>query len=296
MMPKLIKNLFSNIKREKLMSLSNIIIMTITFLVLGIFIIIVAVSQTTLRYLEQQAQITLFFKDDFPEDKIFELKADFERDGRIAQVSYISKDDAFKIFTELNKDEPILLESITPSILPASLEIKATDLSKLPELADELSGIDGLEELRYFSDVVSRFRFWSNVIYLIGFVLIAVFVLISYSVIIATLRTTINSKGVELEIMRLVGASEGYVKNPLILQGVFFGLASSFIAGLFILMIGAFAQYNGLLSQGIYFGFFTNLSFSPMVFSFILFVMLVISGVLLGLIGSYTAVKKYLKY
>jgi cell division transport system permease protein len=295
-MPKLLKNLFTNVQRERLMSISNIIVMTITFLVLGIFVTIVAVSQTTLRYLEQQAQITLFFKDDFEESGIFELKAKLEQDQRISEVKYISKEEAFEIFTEINKDEPILLESITPSILPASLEVNANDLSKLPEIADELHNTEGLEELRFFRDVVNRFRFWSSVVYLVGFTLIAAFILISYSVVIATLRTTINSKGVELEIMKLVGASDGYVKNPLILQGVFFGFVSSMIAGVLLLLVGIFAQVNGVLTQGIYFGFLTNISFSPLVFSIILFILLVLSGLLLGFIGSYTAVKRYLKY
>jgi cell division transport system permease protein len=295
-MTKLVKNLITNVQREKLLSLSNIAVMTITFLVLGIFIIVVAVSQTTLRYLEQQAQITLFFKDEFSETRIFELKTRLEQDQRISEVKYISKDDAFKIFSELNKDEPILLESITPSILPASLEVNAKDLSKLPQIADELNSTEGLEELRFFRDVVNKFRFWSSMVYIVGFVLIAAFVLISYTVVIATLRTTINSKGVELEIMKLVGASDGYVKNPLILQGVFFGFVSSLIAGILIMLVGVFAQLNGLLTQGIYFGFLTNISFSPLVFSIILFFLLVLSGLLLGLIGSYTAVKRYLKY
>lgn len=295
-MPKLYQSLFTHIKREKLLSISNIVVMTITFLILGIFIFVVAISQTSLRYLEQQAQITLFFKDDFPEEKILEIKNRLENDTRISEVRYISKDDAFRIFTEINKDEPILLESISPNILPASLEIKSKDLSKLPDLADELSSVEGLEELRFFRDVVERFRFWSNIVYIVGFVLIGTFLLISYSVIIATLRTTINSKGVELEIMKLVGATDSYVKNPLILQGLFYGVTSSLIAGLVVLIMGGVMQKYNFLTDGIAFGFLTELSLSPLMFSVVLFFIMLFSGVLLGFLGSYTAVKRYLKY
>jgi len=150
--------------------------------------------------------------------------------------------------------------------------------------------------VRFFEDIIDRFKFWSNVIYIIGFVLVAVFSLISYSVIIATLRTTIHSKGIELEIMKLVGASNAYVKNPLVYQGVFLGFVSSFIAGVAMVMIGVIMKLYNMFDYGLTFGFLPRLYIQPLVFSLLLFVFLIFSGCLLGLLGSYTAVKRYLKY
>jgi cell division transport system permease protein len=196
----------------------------------------------------------------------------------------------------LNKDEPILLESITASILPASLEVKTKDLADLSTISGEVSGLDGVEEVRFFEDVVARFKFWSNVVYIVGFVLVAAFLVISYSVVISTLRTTIHSKGVELEIMKLVGASDKYVKMPLVYQGIFFGLISSFIASLFIILLGVLASKFGIFSTGITFGFLYGFYVSPLLFTIILSVSLILSGVLLGLVGSNTAVKRYLNY
>ena len=295
-MNKVWKNLISNVKREKFMAISNVAVMTITFVLLGLFIIIVAVSQTSLRYLEQQAQITLFFKDDVPEAKIFEIKTEIEKDTRVMSVNYISKDEAFRIFSEINKDEPILLESISPSLLPASLEIKSKNLGDLPNLSEEYSTIDGLEELRFFKDVVERFRFWSNLVYVIGFVLVAAFMMISYSVVIATLRATIHSKGIELEIMKLVGATDSYVKKPLMYQGMLFGGVSGLIAGLVVLLLGILATSFGVFEQGLTFGFSGGFFVSPLIFSIVLFFVLFVSGIGLGYLGSITAIKKYLNY
>ena len=295
-MAKIWVNLINTVRREKLMAISNVFVLTMTFLVLGIFIYIVAMSQTALHFLEQQAQVTVFFKDDFQEESILGLKSSLERDPRISAVKYVSKAEAFKIFTEINKDEPILLESITPDILPASLEIKTKSISDLSALASELSKKDGVEEIRFFKDVVERFRFWSNVVYIVGFVLVAMFLVISYSVVLATLRTTINSKGVELEIMKLVGASDSYVKTPLIMQGVFFGVISALIAGFLMVLWGLVTRSLSLFRAGMSFGFLPGISVNPLVFSFILALTLLLSGALLGYIGSYYAVKKYLKY
>jgi cell division transport system permease protein len=98
------KNLMGHIKKDKLLSASNLIVMTVTFLLLGIFISVVVYSQTALKYLEEQAQITIFFKDEFTQDKILGYKTNFEKDKRILSVKYVSKEDALRIFKEMNKE------------------------------------------------------------------------------------------------------------------------------------------------------------------------------------------------
>jgi len=291
-----VKRMMQNIKRERLMSTSNILVMFVTFMVLGVFLYVIALSQTAFRYLENQAQVTVFFKDDFVEKNILELKDKYVADKRISEIKYVSKEDAFKIFSEINKNEPALLESISASILPASLEVKAKRISDLSSLAEEFSKIDGVEEVRFFKEVIETFRFWSTTAYIIGFILVGIFMLISYSIVISTIRTTISSKGAELEIMKLVGATDDYVKSPLIYQGVTFGFVSSLAAGIVFVFISAVASFFKVLSFGITFGFLHGLFLHPIVFSVFLLLFLLTSGCLLGYLGSYTAVSKYLKY
>jgi cell division transport system permease protein len=291
-----LKNTIAGIKRERLMSLTNIFVMTITFFVLGVFVTIVVLTQTILRNLEQQAQVTIFFKDEVPDDTMLSIKGNLEVDDRIIEVAYVSKADAYNIFKELNKDDPVLLESVTSSILPASLEVRARDISNLPKLAEEFGSLDGVEEVRFYEDVISRFRQFSNIAYALGFSLVFVFLLISYSVVLSTLRNTIHSKGTELEILKLVGATNAYVKTPLLYQGVFYGLASSLIAGTLLFIglniLGTFSFMPDTFELGI----LTGLEFSVFVYSVALFVVMIISGGLLGFLGSSFAVKRYLKY
>ena len=295
-MPKSWSIFMSNIKKEKLLSVSNILIMTVTFVLLGLLINVVVFSQTALRYLEDQAQVTVFFKDDFNEAKINELKDSLSKDKRVSELVYVSKEDALRIFREINKDEPVLLESVSASILPASLEVRAGKISNLKPLAEELKIIDGVEEVRYFEDVVSRFKFWSTVVYIIGTLLVLVFLVVSYSVVIAALRATINSKGVEFEIMKIVGASDDYVKVPLIHHGVFFGLFSSFIASVLMIILGVVITLTNVFPRGLGIGFLPGVFVAPWVFSIILTFILLLSGFLLGYLGSSAAIKKYLNY
>ena len=287
MMTKSLKNLFANIKREKLMALTNITVMTITFLILGVFISLVFLTQTAIKHLEEQAQVTIFFKDDFSEQNILSMKQKVESDKRVAAVNYVSKNDALKIFMEINKSEPILLESISANILPASLEIKAKNISTLKNLAEEYSKTDGVEEIKYFKDVIDKFSYMTKIIYVAGSSLLAVFLIVSFSVILITIRLTIQSKGTELEILKLVGATDSYVKTPLIYQGVFFGLISAVISSSFLFLLFFILQFSGVLSP-------TAPSF--LVFPLLLTVILTLAGFALGYLGSITAVKKYLNY
>ena len=126
--------------------------------------------------------------------------------------------------------------------------------------------------------------------------LVATFFAISYTVVINTVRTTIHSKGVEFEIMKLVGASDKYVKTPLIRQGMLFGAVASFIAGLLLFIVGLILHFNGSFKNGFSFGFLPTSHVSPLIFSIVLFILLVASGIGLGYLSSASAVKKYLKY
>lgn len=295
-LPKLWENLRNQLQKEKLMNISNLLLMGITFLLLGLFINVVVLSQTALRYLEDQAQITIFFKDDFGEDKILPLKADIEKDVRVASVTYVSKEEALRIFKEINQNEPVLLESISASILPASLEVKAKNIGNLENLTNEYKSKEGVEEVRFYKDVVSRFASTSRAVYIVGFILVVSFFLISYSVIISALRTSINSRGKELEIMKLVGASDSYVRDPFMYEGVFFSMVSAAAASILILLLGVGMDKWGIFSKGLSIGFIPGFFINPIIFAVVLAFILLLSGFLLGYFGSKTAIKKYLKY
>ncbi len=294
-MPKVWKILQGYLKKEKLMSVSSFLVMGITFLLLGIFIEVVVLSQTMLRYLEDQAQVTIFFKDDFGEDRILPLKDELSKDERISEVIYVSKEKALEIFKELNKDQPVLLESISASILPASLEIKTKNISNLENLANDFQGREGVEDVRFYKDVIQRFKNTSTAVYIVGFILVVIFFVISYSVIMSSLRMSIDARGDELEIMKVVGAKDSYLTKPFIYQGVFFSVTSALGASIIILLVGLVENQGDIFSKGLSLGFLPGIFINPIIFSIILSFILVLSGVILGYFGSTAAVKKYLK-
>ena len=295
-MGNVLNGLQTTVKKEKLLSISNIFAMTVTFILLGLFIHVIVYTQTALRLLEKQAQITVFFKDEITESKIMEIQNSYKNDERVLDVTYVSKEEAFKIFTDINKNEPKLLENISAQILPASLEIRAKNISTLNTLSEEFGKLDGVEEVKFFKDVIDTFRYWSMVVYLVGFVLLSILLIISYTVIISTLRMTIHARGTELEILKLVGASDQYVKKPLLAQGMFFGGLSALISAVFISALSTYMNFSGIFKEGLSIAFIPGFSLGHLTFALIVSVILIISGTALGYFGSTTAVKKYLKY
>jgi len=289
------KRIIETIRKEKVLSIANILIMTITFLILAIFLTLVFATQSALTYLEQQTQVTAFFEDDFTEDKILTLKKELEKDERIFSVEYVSKQKALEIFMELNKDEPLLLESVSANILPASINVKTKQIGDLQVVSEELSKVQGVEGVKFFRDVVDSFKSIAKVIYATGFVLSGVFLFISYSAIVLLLRTYINRRGTELEIQKLVGASNAYVKKPIVAQGIFFSVISGVKAVLIIfLFTGIFQIIYG--PQDLLVPFSRGVTISVWIYSTVLGGIILASSYFLGLIGSSSAVKKYLEY
>jgi len=289
------KRIAETIKKERVLSIANILIITITFLVLGTFLSLVFISQSTLAYLEQQTQVTAFFEDEFTEDKILALQEQLNSDERILSSEYISKQKALEIFLELNKDEPLLLESVSANILPASLNIKTKQIENLQAIAEELTKTEGVEGVKFFKDVVESFQAIANIIYVAGFALSTVFLFISYATIVLLLRTYINRRGTELSILKLVGASNDYVKKPIVAQGLFFSMFSAGIASIIFFLVTLGLKIYGVNTQ-ILIPFSGGVEKSIWVLTFVLSVIILASSFILGLIGSTTAVKKYLEY
>ena len=296
---KVVQNVnIESFSKEKLFTASNLVVMTLTFLVFGLFVLIEVLSQTALSKLEKEATVTMFFRDDFGESQILALKSQIEKDERVHSVKYVSKNDAFDIFKELNKDEPLLLESVTASVLPASLEVRAVKVSLLNVLSGEYSTLDGVEGVKFFKDIIERFNFWRGVLSLAVGAVLAILLFVSFSIVVSTVRTAISLRGTEFEILKLVGASDAYVKNPLIYQGVLYGGVSAFIAGLVYAVLVFVALFSGFLgSLGISdFALVSNVTLPAWVFAIVLTLVLTLCGVLLGYVSSTSAIKKYLSY
>ncbi len=288
---RILKNTWTQISRSKWMTAATIVTMTSTFLVISVFAVVAYGSDRVLNYFESKAQVTAFFVDDVGEDEILDIKAELEATGLTADVRYISKEDALQLYLGQHEDEPILLESITANIFPASLDVRAKNVDDLPALVSILEKKEVVEEILYYQDVVQSLKSWTRTVRLVGLGLIAVLLLVSITIILVTVHSSVARCRGEIEVMRLVGASNWYIRWPFVLQGAFAGLISA------VLAVGILAAATPLLvtkADQLLRGM-DLVILTPRLF-FILLGAEAVLGFFLGAFGSLVAVWRYLKY
>lgn len=281
---------WKHIRRSPYQALAALIIMVLTFFVISVFVLLSFGSEKILDYFETRPQITAFLKDEATEEQTETLKAQLTNTGKVANLKYISKQEALAIYREQNKDDPLLLEMVTADILPASLEVSAVDSASLPELAEILRGAEGVEEVLFQEDVVATLASWTQTTRKVGLILVSFLVLASLLVVLIIVGMKIAIKREEVEILRLLGASGGYIRNPFLLEGAFYGVFGALIAwGLaYLCLLYATPFLTSFLGE-------ISLLPVPLWFMFAFLGSEVLLGALIGSLASFLAVRRYLR-
>ncbi len=281
---------WKHIRRSPYQALAALVIMVLTLFVISVFVLLSFGSEKILNYFETRPQITAFLEDEATEVQIEDLKVRLENTGKMANFKYVSKEEALAIYREQNKDDPLLLEMVTADILPASLEVSAIDSASLPELAEILRGAEGVEEVLFQEDVVAVLTSWTQMTRKIGLILVSFLVFVSLLVVLIIVGMKISIKKEEVEILRLLGASGGYIRNPFLLEGAFYGIVGALVAwGLVYLCL--------LYATPFLASFFGEISLLPVPlwFMFSLLGGEVLLGTLIGSLASFLAVRRYLR-
>ena len=284
------KTTMKHIRRSPYQSMAAIFIMMLTFLSITVFAFIVFGSSAVISFFESKPQVTAFFKDEAKQQDVDQLKLQINQTGLVASTKYVSKSDALEIYKEQNKDDPLLLDLVTSDILPASLEISTTKIEDMGVVSDTLKKSPYVSEVIYQKDIVSTLSKWTNAIRIVGVTLIAVLALVSIFIMMTVIGFKVSQKKDEIEIMKLLSATNWYIRWPFILEGIFYGVLGT--------LIGWTVASVGLLYASPYLETFLHgipvLPVSPFFLVGLLFGELVIA-VVLGVIASYLAVLRYLK-
>ena len=299
-----IKSIFTfalaNFYRNKGTSLSAVFILTvITLLITGLFFV-QSISNFLVFTIQNKIDITAYFKQDTPEEEILNAREEILGiSPDIKSVQYVSREDAFEQFSERHRDDDVfaraLLEVGDNPFLP-SLNIATTGS---PLLYEKVSNIlqggnfgDIVEKVDFSQkkDTIEKVFSITSKINRFGLGLSIVLVLVAILVVFNTIKLVINSSRDEISTMNIVGASDWFIKGPFVIEGAIFGAISFFIC-IFITALLSYFFSPGL--SAIMPGF--NL-FGHFVSNFWLIALIqLISGVGLGTLFSFIAVKKYLE-
>ena len=295
---RIIKNGFVGFWRNGWLSTATISILIIALVVFECLIIFRVLTETALTAIQDKIDISVYFKSVVPEDEILKVKKAIETLPEIKEVEYISKDQALLDFQEKHKDDPTISQSIEElqnNPLLASFNVKAHDPNEYAGIAEYLNKASfnaDFEKVTYAQNeiVIERLNKIIATAEKSGLILIIALAAIAILVTFNTIRLAIYSSREEIEIMRLVGASNSFIRGPYLVEGIMYGV----IAAILSVLIAAPAVYFMspyirvfIPEMNLWPYFLTNL--------FALTLYQILFGVVLGLISSYIAVRKYLR-
>lgn len=284
--------------RNRWLSLASTLVMVITLIIISVFVSLSIVANKVTTELQDKIDMAAYIEDNVSEDQVFELQKLLTRREDVLSVYYVSKKEALERWKARNQEDENLRDIISEddNPLPRSLEIKTEDPEDLEEIAsllEDQSYSPLIKELSYRKnkDVVERLSRIAYFISVFGWSLSAVFILISILVIYNTVRLTIFARSEEIEIMRLVGASSGYVRGPFLLEGVAYGIVGTIISSTilyfaFQLIMPWARSYLGGFDVG---SGYLGVSF------WLVVVMQLGVGIVLGALCSMFAIKKHLE-
>ncbi|HLD24546.1 MAG TPA: permease-like cell division protein FtsX [Patescibacteria group bacterium] len=289
----------THIRRSPYQALAATLTMFLTFLVGGVFFLATMASVAILGYFEGKPQVTVFFTPKAGQIEADSLKTKLEATGKVSGTHFVSKEDALAIYRAQNQNDPLLLEMVTADILPASLEVSATDPQYLSELAQVIQGSEGVDEVIYQRDVVDSLLAWTNAIRWVGGTLALLLVIDSLLIIGTVIAMKIALKRDEVEILTLVGATPWAIRAPFILEGGLYGLTGASIASLILTIVIVWLRpylfsFLGVIPiLAVMLGSITSSAFLISIATFMVGTMLL--GFILGALGSSIALRRYLK-
>lgn len=280
-----------NIRRSPFQALAACMTMFMTFMALGLFLTIAWGSQVVLRHYESKPQVIAFFKDGTTEQDITAIQNALAKDERVTKIKFVTKEDALKIYQNQNKDDPNLLELVTATMLPPSMEISTVTPEDLQPIADIIEQEPVISDIILPEDVVKNLTTYTNAIRVVGLFIVSYLTLFSLLIILMIISFKIRLKKDEIEIMRLIGASNSFIRAPFLIEGMFYGVVGAVSSWIFTYLL---LWYITPFVQG-YIGTEMNLLPINPVFMLGLLGVEIFGSIIIGLIGSFSAVRRYLR-
>ncbi len=286
------KNAWHHIRRSPFQSLIAAIVMTISFMILSFFLIVSGGMSTVLNYFETKPEITIFLKDGLDRSTVENIQKELSNYQNIREIKFISKEKALAIYQEENKDNPLLTEMVTASILPASFEVSVSDPKILEEIAQNFSTKkDQVDEIIYQKDIINSLLSWTDFIRKTGIIAVSITTAVTFLIISVIIGMKITNRKDEINISRLLGASSFYVKKPFLIEGIIYGLVGSFLGCLIVFLLTLYFrnQINSFFNPIIFIS--TNLQHYALILVSCLFL-----GSIIGYLASWLGVKRYIKF
>ena len=299
---RIIKTAWHGFWRNGWLSLVAIFIMMQVLLLVGLFILINVGVNQVIQKVNDSIDVAIFFKDYVSDSDILGFKDKITTISGVKSVQFVSRQDAMERYVKSGRQNPGLLEAIgnDANFFPASLELKVAQTSQIEEVEAKVMGQDQNKIVSNTSldrnkDLINKLRRFNYLLAWGDLGISLILMIIALLIIFNTIRITIFTRREEIEIMKLVGATDWYIRWPLILEGTLYGLIGAILA--LLLTLAVYYGLQGVLGRE----YWSIQIFSDMqnllTYSLIaqIFVFQLFFGVLVGSVSSYLATKRHLR-
>lgn len=230
----------TNTRRNLLMAFAAVLTVAFAMLFVGSTMMIWRVFENVTARWKNDVQINAFLVDDATQSQISAAEVEIREWNEVKSVTFVSKEEALEEFREMFADQEQLVDSVTADTLPASFRIALHDPNTLPQVQNRLEKVVGVEDVVSAQEEVKRVQ---RIVTIVNIVLgiVGVILLVAAVVLVSnTIRLAIYARRREIEIMKLVGATNWFIRWPFILEGLFQGIVGAAVAIVVLLVAKAF--------------------------------------------------------
>ncbi len=286
-----IRDAFKSVGRNFSLSMASILCNTITLIIVAVAIIIAANIETSTKSIESEMNILVYLKASASEDDAQSLLAEIKNIEYVKDVKYVSKEEHKAQMMEYSESFKTILNYLDENPLLDSYIVYVEDIKDFSETSDAIKALPNVETVKDGEGVVEQVVSAFDIVERVTIGIVISLILVTGFLISNTIKLTIYSRKTEIEIMRLVGASNLAIKLPFVFEGFIIGLIGS-IVPICVTIYGYAILYSEMNGQ-----LFSEMLHMIKPFNFVFYVscLLVLIGVVVGMLGSASAVKRYLK-
>ena len=280
----------SNMFSHGFMSFAAIGITVACLLIMGTFTLVAVNANELLRDLEQENEILAYVEDSYTEAEAKALQKKLEDIPNVASATYISKEQAMENFVAQYPDED-MFQDLDPEILRDRYAIKIADLEQIRQTKETVEDIPGIARVNAYEEIAGGFITVRNVATVICVALIAILFVVSVFIISNTIKLTTFDRRDEIAIMRMVGATNGFIRWPFVYEGFMMGLLGAVIA--FFSQWGLYEAVTRGVDNNDTLQLIHVIPFQELWVP--VAVVFAIAGILIGVGGSLSAIRKFLQ-
>lgn len=280
---------FRGIKRSGLMSFVAIGIVTVSLFIFGLFLIFIANLGHVVSNIGTRLDLVAYVDQNLSNDTAAQIQMSISKIKGVETVRFLSKEEAWQNFKEDFGQRLNLSEIMRDNPLPNTFAVRVRTPDLLPDVANEVAKFPEVEEVRYSGKLIKQMQTLVEAVRIGGIGLMVLLFAATLLIVVNTIRLTVLARATDIYIMKLVGATEAFVRWPFVIEGIIIGVIGG---GIGVVILKSLYEAISFRIQAAL-PFLPVISNGPMLT--LIYVAVCISGIILGMLGGYISVSKLLK-